>query len=78
MPENVPKYLQYKSENYLNTYCKKKMDGNLIADDLRIETTSHVKYDSNALDAVKEVFFGKNSSMSDNVLEYLQYKSKSY
>ena len=54
------------------------MDGNLIADDLRIETASHVKYDSNALDAVKEVFFGKNSSMSDTVLEYLQYKSKSY
>ena len=34
--------------------AKKKRNGNLIADDVKGKTASHVKYNSNALDAVKE------------------------
>ena len=42
------------SQKVIRTSIAKKMDGNLFADDLRGKTTSHVKYYSNTLDAVKE------------------------
>ena len=54
MSDNVPEYLQYKWKSYSNSCCKKKRDENLIADDVRGKTASHVKYDSDTLDAVKE------------------------